>query len=248
VTRTACPNCYDGGMTRFFPIVEPEGDKPRLPQAMHEVRHALPLASNLGRSSDEANVYVLIDRVTEAVEADFPRSLCGAGCGRCCELHRALIRVYRSEWDVVHDYLVATLSEEALDRLVRDFWTRFPAYLPLLEQFQAMLDRGDRPQPQPADLPIACPLLDTSGSCSVYPIRPAICRGYGLFNLQREGFAEIFACGSQREALKGAPDQADGPKLRLPSFSPLYQKVADLCQDEPKQLIPLWFARTFPER
>ncbi len=235
-------------MTRAFSAFEPEGMPLQLPLAMQEVRHALPRASNLGRSADEANVYVLIDLLTGAVQEDFPRSVCAAGCGHCCELHRALIRVYRSEWDLVHDHLVATRTEAELAALVRDFWERFPPYLPLLEEYQERLDAGDRPKPTPSDLPIACPLLDASGSCSVYPVRPAICRGYGLFNLEREGYAEIFACGMQRDALESQLGAENGPKLRLPSFSPLYQKVADLCEDEPKRLIPLWFARTFPNR
>jgi Fe-S-cluster containining protein len=235
-------------MSRPASPVDPQDAPLALPEAMQTVRHALPHASNLGRSADAHNVYVLIDSLTAAVQADFPRSVCAAGCGRCCDLHRALIRVYRSEWDVVHDHLVATRTEEELETLVRDFWERFPPYLALLEQYQAMLDAGDRPKPTPTDLPLACPLLDASGSCSVYPVRPAICRGYGLFNLQREGYADIFACGMQREALEAQLSEGDGPKLRLPSFSPLYQKVADLCEEEPKRLIPLWFAQTFPQR
>lgn len=228
----------------FDPFAESPG--PLLPRVMQDVRHALPQASNLGRSPDEQNVYVLIDQVTEAVKADWPQSKCGAGCGRCCDLHRALIRVFRSEWDVVHDFLVATLSEEALNALVEGFWERFTPYLPLLERYQAVLDAGDRPHPTAKDLPLACPLLDQTGSCSVYPVRPAICRGYGLFSLRREGFGEIFACSMQQEALEVQGEGETGPKLRLPSFSPLYQKVADLCADEPKKLIPLWFAQTFP--
>ncbi|MNX12588.1 Flagellin N-methylase [compost metagenome] len=235
-------------MTHSFPDFESQDGPLLLPLAMQEVRHALPMASNLGRSADTSNVYALIDRLTEAVQEDLPRSLCAAGCGHCCELHRALIRVYRSEWDVVHDHLVATRSEDALDALVRDFWERFPPYLPLLERYQAMLDADERPKPTAADLPIACPLLDAAGACSVYPVRPAICRGYGLFSLEREGYPEIFACGAQREAMEAQLSEGDGPKLKLPSFSPLYQKVADLCEDEPKQLIPLWFAQTFPRR
>ena len=235
-------------MRDAFPRFDDDAMPLRLPMAMQEVRHALPHASNLGRSADEANVYVLIDLLTGAVQEDFPRSVCAAGCGHCCELHRALIRVYRSEWDLVHDYLVATRSEDELDAMVQDFWTRFPPYLPLLEALQARLDAGDRPHPTPADLPIACPLLDEKGACSVYPVRPAICRGYGLFSLEREGYADVFACGMQREALESQLAQEAGPKLRLPSFAPLYQKVADLCEDEPKRLIPLWFAKTFPKR
>lgn len=229
-------------------LPEPLAASLRLPDAMQAVRHALPSASNLGRTADQENVYVLIDALSDAVRADFPRSVCAAGCGRCCELHRALIRIYRSEWDPLRDYLIATRSEEEMEALVRDFWERFPPYLPVLERYQRVLDAGDRPHASPEELPIACPFLDAAGSCSVYPVRPAICRGYGLFNLPRDGYSEIFACGMQREALESQLSLEDGLKLRLPSFSPLYQKVADLCEDEPKLLIPLWFAQTFPRR
>lgn len=235
-------------MTRFVVPSEGPDEGPHLPAAMQEVRRALPEADNLGRSADARNVYALIDELTAAVQADLPRSLCGAGCGHCCAMHRALIRVFRSEWDVVHDHLVATRSESELSELVETFWERYTPYLPLLEHVQKGLESGEPLKPAASELPVSCPLLDVSGSCSVYPVRPAICRGYGLFSLEREGYGWIFACKKQQQALEEQLGEAGGPKLRLPSFGPLYQKVADLCEDEPKQLIPLWFAQSFPRR
>lgn len=217
-------------------------DLGELQAALIHTRFALPAVDNVGRSADDRNAYVLIDRMVRALLVTFPDSRCGATCGDCCTLSRALIRIFRSEWEVLHDYLLANRDEAELAQLRARFEQACGPYLPQLEGYQAMLDSGARPRPEPHELPIRCPLLEGE-ACGVYPVRPAICRAYGHFALtDAEGTRTgIFACQAQRAVLK---KQLQG--LELPSFNPLYQAIADSCQEEEKRLIPLWFARSFP--
>lgn len=217
-----------------------------LPEVLREAREALGRVDNVGRSADEHNAYVLVDRVVATLRLAFPESLCAPGCGRCCRMHRALIRVYRSEWEPVFDHLL-TWPGERLDRLIEAFYRSYDAYLPDLHAIQRSLDTEERPRVAEADLPVSCPLL-VDGSCSVYPVRPAICRGYGHFELTNAtgDRTEIFACPPQRDVLEAQLEPVPGLKLKLPSFNPFYQAVSDVCDGEEKLLIPLWFERSFP--
>lgn len=217
-----------------------------LPEVLREARRALEVVDNLGRSADDRNAYVVVDRVVAALQQAFPTSLCAPGCGRCCRMHRALIRVYRSEWEPVFDHLLSWPADR-LAGLVETFYRTYDAYLPELHRIQAAIDREERPQVLEAELPVSCPLL-IDGSCSVYPVRPAICRGYGHFELTSAAGdrTEVFACPPQRDVLEAQLEAAPGLKIRLPSFNTFYQAVTDVCAGEEKRLIPLWFERSFP--
>lgn len=217
-----------------------------LQDALHAARAALLEVDNVGRSGDARNAYVVLDRVVEELQRTFPESVCGPGCGRCCRMHRALIRVYRSEWEPVFDLLLSW-PQARLEALIQEFYRVCGPHLPQLHLLQQELDRGERPKVLEAELPVSCPLL-VDGSCSVYPVRPAICRGYGHFELTNGpgDRTEIFACPAQREVLEAQLQPAEGLKLRLPSFNPFYQAISEVCEGEEKWLLPLWFARSFP--
>lgn len=222
-------------------------DLGRLHDVLMRTREALPLVDNVGRSADARNAYVLIDQVVAALRTTYPASACGPGCGDCCRLSRALVRIYRLEWEVVHDFLLTGLDAATRRALIARFHAEHAPYLPVLHELQAQLDRGEAPRPTHASLPLRCPLL-LGEACGVYPVRPAICRAYGHFQLHDAHGRDtaIFACHRQRELLAGQL-AACGARVTLPSFNPLYQAIAELAAGEEKLLIPLWFWRTFPE-
>ena len=215
-----------------------------LADALAYARETLPSVVNLGRTGDERDLYDVIERLTEGVQATRPESKCGAGCSGCCALHKAIFRIFRSEWDVVHDHLLEAWDPTRLARFIDRFWEVTGPYLPLLDDIQARMDQGERVKPDVADLPVDCAFLE-DGLCGVYPARAAICRGFGYFQLRPDDGRplEIYACNMQREAL--APEAGE-PRPKLPVFNTLYSRVEDLCDGDRKLLIPLWIARTFP--
>lgn len=217
-----------------------------LQEALREAREALQEVDNVGRTADAHNAYVVVDRVVDELRRAFPESMCGPGCGRCCRMHRALIRVYRSEWEPVFDHLLSW-PKERREALIGDFYQAYDPYLERLYALQEAIDRGQRPTVTEADLPVSCPLL-VQGSCAIYPVRPAICRGYGHFELTNGpgDRTEIFACPAQRDVLEAQLQPEEGLKVRLPSFNPFYQAVSRVCAGEEKRLIPVWFACSFP--
>ena len=213
-------------------------------EAMAFAREYLPGADNLGRSGDERDVYAVIEELTAGVRRSYPGSKCAAGCSACCAMHKALFRIYQSEWDAIHDYMLEAWEPARLFRFVDRFWEVTGPHLPTFERIQARMDQGERMRPEVAELPVDCAFLEDR-KCSVYPARAAICRGFGYFHLRPDagGDLEIYACNMQREVLRDTPPgQA---RAALPVFNTVYGRVETICDGEPKRLIPLWIARTF---
>ncbi len=223
---------------------------------MASARVLLPRTDNVGRSGDERDLYGVIELLAGGVKAAHPGSSCQAGCSACCSLHKALFRIFRSEWDAIFDHVLETWPGDRIASFARRFWTETGPYLPFLERIQRRMDAGERVRPPRADLPIDCGFLEAD-RCSVYPVRAAICRGFGYFGLRRsaddlDGDAppngdlpglEIYSCNQQREALA---HREIGPRVQLPVFNTVYSRLESLCDGQEKRLIPLWIARSFP--
>lgn len=225
-----------------FPLADPAP----MAEAMALARSRLPRTDNLGRSGDHRDLYGAIELLTRGVVASHPQSLCAAGCSACCSLHKALFRIFRSEWDVIFDHILETWAPERIEAFTERFWAITGPYLPLLEGIQRRMEQGERVRPSREDLPIDCAFLE-GGLCGVYPARAAICRGFGHFGLRPEdgGPLEIYSCNMQREALKA---ETGGPRIALPVFNGVYARLETLCDGDDKKLIPLWIAASFPRR
>lgn len=215
--------------------------------AMQFARKHLAATDNLGRSGDEADVYTVIEELAAGVRASYPGSKCEAGCSACCAMHKALFRIFRSEWETVHDFILESWEAARVAAFVSRFWTTVGPHLPFLERIQARMDQGERMRPEFEELPVDCPFLEDK-RCSVYPARAAICRGFGYFHLRPDdgGDLEIYACNMQRAELRDLPGSE--PRAGLPVFNTVYKQVENICEGDAKKLIPLWIARTFPRQ
>lgn len=109
---------------------------------------------------------------------------CQAGCGACC---RQLVPVSDVEMRYLLDYIDSLDGDRAAS-----LYTRFRAAEAQLEK-SGMLDRLMRDEIAPNTdgridlskdyfrLGIACPFLENE-SCSIHPVRPAVCREYLVVN------------------------------------------------------------------
>jgi|SRR5579859_5098809 len=121
---------------------------------------------------DEVHAFAA-DLTTRAVEAsEDPRRhlpVCRAGCDSCCRVHAVFVAP--AEALRLASYLRSTRSPEAL--------TTLRAALDSLAPRTAGMSLQDR-----ADARVPCPLLDeATGSCTVHPVRPLLCRGYNSCDL-----------------------------------------------------------------
>jgi Fe-S-cluster containining protein len=113
------------------------------------------------------------DLTTRAIEAsaDPKRHLpvCHSGCDSCCRVHAVFVAP--AEALRLASYLRATRSADDLAAL--------RAALDELTPRTVEMSLQDR-----ADARVPCPLLDeATGSCTVHPARPLLCRGYNSCDL-----------------------------------------------------------------
>ena len=118
---------------------------------------ALDLAQD---TADVSKIPDLADRLNRIYE-QVP-STCCANSGECCVLteqeiaegYATMFPLYKAEYTNIVDYLRANFAPERTEHL-----------LSITEE---------RPQ--------RCPFLDTQNHCTIYPVRPLICRTYAVMN------------------------------------------------------------------
>jgi len=135
------------------------------------------------------------------------KSVCSAGCSRCCR-HWAE-EVYSFEADRAAEYIRENIPGE-IDSILHVLHESLAAY----EKISGLVDAkpvtdndGNVSEDMdPLDLVLACfyqlgipcPLLDSAGSCRIYPVRPLACRIY--INVRDAVFCEPERIHSGEEA------------------------------------------------
>ena len=85
---------------------------------------------------------------------------CAAGCGTCCSVN---VAVLFPEAVAIFRHIHSTWDAEALDALRAELDDLFLATRWLDDEERIVLQRS-------------CAFLDEAGSCSIYPVRPLLCR------------------------------------------------------------------------
>ncbi|EAT14207.1 YkgJ family cysteine cluster protein [Desulfuromonas acetoxidans] len=116
-------------------------------------------------SSAEAAMTSLLGRVEDDLEQrltheDRCRVACRAGCGSCCRVN---VAVLRPEAVNIADYLRKTRSMSALRELKQRMKALCVAISGLDDDERIAVRKN-------------CVFLDEAGSCSIYPVRPLLCR------------------------------------------------------------------------
>lgn len=210
---------------------------PPVGTAIRAFRAALPDADNLGETGDARDLYVLVDALTSAVSAAYPGSLCKAGCSRCCQSATAVFDVSPIEWKRIARHLEEDWSDgdrRALAaRFEREQRPQLAAYrlLGLVGFFEPLMDAYF------ARKPYTCPFL-VDGRCSIYAVRPLVCRMYGYFQIRRRWYtpASIYACRDQTQAL------GTHTPLHLPATNTVAVRARRLTGGRAR-LFALWLAR-----
>ena len=126
------------------------------------------LAPQLAAADDAALVAVVTDLVAQLQQRldacldveDYRRIACAPGCGACCVVN---VTVLRPEALAIAAWLRANRDSAALAELRRRM-DAFIIAISGLDDDERIAIRRD------------CVFLDAGGSCSIYPVRPLLCR------------------------------------------------------------------------
>lgn len=197
---------------------------------------------NVGASDDPKDIYYLIDFLVFLVDQAYPFIPCPSGCSYCC-VDSGLPRTSALEWGHIHRYL-QTLAPAVRERIIAQNEERHRPQLDMFLREQARIESPDTDLPLPNFGCRECPFL-LDGRCSVYPVRPAICRGFGYFTWRpgKDRDSQIFACQMAADTLLENLRQLGLPYAALPAWNPVAEKVYALNRELSTGVmatLPLW--------
>jgi Fe-S-cluster containining protein len=201
------------------------------------------LATNTGLSGNEKDIYYLIDNLVESVKATFPTVPCADKCSGCC-VNSGLPRVSSIEWQPIHKYILNNFSDEQRKTVIRQ---TLEWHSPQIDQLLLEQNRIQEPHtkkikassPTPKFKCAHCPFL-IDNSCSIYPVRPAICRAYGFFSIRIEGQSQIFTCNMAAEKIIGILKDRGVEHWVLPVWDKFAEKIYELNRNKPVSTLPIW--------
>ena len=141
--------------------------------------------------------YAAMEAWTDAIVAASPILVCQEGCARCCK-HQVLVG--EPEWAHIVRWMHANLTPEHRRRIVRRTQAQLVQPGNPLSRWLGMRGRSTRVFMRQvarggAIEATRCPMLDDDNRCSIYPVRPFVCRAYGRSVLANGSMmlCEIFA-------------------------------------------------------
>ncbi|MFN8671918.1 MAG: YkgJ family cysteine cluster protein [Candidatus Sericytochromatia bacterium] len=200
-------------------------------------------STNVGLSNNIKDLYFLMDLLVQKVKEEYQEIPCKNKCSMCCESF-GLPRTTTIEWQIIFKYLNKNYPKENLkiviDRTLKD-------HVPQLDQLMKEQARIQEPHtkriksqaPRPDFKCGYCPFL-IEGSCSIYPVRPAICRAYGYFSIRVEGQSQLFTCRPAADKMMSLLRENGVENWVLPVWDKFAEKVFELNKDKPVATLPIW--------
>jgi len=193
-----------------------------------------------------AEVYEVLDEKIDAVRQSLESyyRICKRGCADCCKVN--WVACTSQEWALVFDALVQwpLLDQRRLIErtkvLVQEFYAKPGAREGIEKAAAASGADALRIMKDVLDnIRLPCPLLTPDNACSVYSVRPTICRAYGFACIDQKKF---LICEKLKEKLTVA--QKEGQAVRLPLYEQFRIPILQL-DGEPLVVmaLPFWINR-----
>ena len=202
-------------------------------------------ATNLGLSNNYKDIYFLLEELVEKVKKSLPVVPCQNKCSGCCTNY-GLPRTTTIEWIPIHRYITKEMSEENRKIVIKQLIeTHKDQVKQLLEEQERVkfshteIGRTVEKKPRPDFKCSSCPLL-INDSCSIYPVRPAICRSYGFFSIRMAGKTQLFTCTMSAEMIMEKLKERGSEHLALPVWDRFSDRIYEINGDKPISVLPLW--------
>jgi Fe-S-cluster containining protein len=217
---------------------------PDLRIALVDAWHLLPHAETVGESAGFRDLYAIIDYVTDAVHLAFPDIPCHSGCAACC-VDYGLPRTTALEWRAIYRYMREQMPADVRQAVIAAVLSQHGGQVPALlqERRRIQVPHTDARATE-HDLPVfdclACPFL-VAQHCSIYPVRPAICRAFGSFSVRVGDRLQAFTCQMAADHMQVTLAAKGIPHWALPVWGRFEERLYAL--NEPHgdvASLPLW--------
>ena len=199
---------------------------------MLQAWHYLKDVDNIGISDDFRDLYYLVDYIVYSVSNTYPNFPCKSQCSECCH---TFVNITSIEWQTIHKYITTVLTPQEQTQIINRNEDLNRDQIQLLMDFQ-LQDTIQK------DLfkNFICPLLHND-LCSIYHMRPPICRAYGYFSLRAGENIKVLSCDSGADQFVAELIKSDVKEIALPAWNKFRDKINEL--NEPYNVLatlPLW--------
>lgn len=147
---------------------------------------------NIQEDSIAAEIIKLYNKIDMKIENDIKdrelTRICKEGCNECCSDY---FSITEGEFAIIIDYLIKKKGKEYVNEIIakglelaKNFAKLYPKYYEQLERNTTGYSAEENLRVTLENLPekqgFKCIFLDYNGSCSVYSVRPFICRLHGV--------------------------------------------------------------------
>jgi len=200
-------------------------------------------STNLGISGNQRDLYFLMDDLVRQVKEYYPDIPCKNKCSFCCESF-GLPRTTTVEWQVIYKYMAKEMPEEIKKTVIKNVIEKHSSQIPELMKEQ---ERIQGPHTKKLELETEkpnfkcgyCPFL-IEGSCTIYPVRPSICRAYGYFSIRVKGQSQLFTCRPAADTMMAILKEKGVENWVLPVWDKFTEKVFELNNNKPVSTLPIW--------
>lgn len=200
------------------------------------------LSKDLDLVDNLADFYSVINKLSYLINNFYTDIECKSGCSRCCKFYGSP-QLYKFEWDNIISYLEKNMDNRTMMRVRAKLKDNI---LFLKEKLENNHDYF-QPQFNASVFFIAeCPFL-YQNKCSIYEVRPLICRMFGNTYLKRENkeaYKNVYACAEEQERWKKEIEINKSLPL-LPRNDYLESKIIKLAktkEDEYYNTIIYWLS------
>lgn len=183
----------------------------------------------------------------------YPCISCNTGCYTCCTA-TGMPNVYSNEWERIKEYL-KKLSVEEISKIKENNNYFVEEHSELINTLNDFIHKNSKSNYDNLITEIEekfkdklCP-FHIEGKCSIYSVRPSMCRAYGSFLFISEKEEKLLSCDENKDNLNDFISKNKIRNTMLPYWNTIDRKIKQLSDKTKNKhdftVIPIWLRDDF---
>ncbi|GIW21582.1 MAG: hypothetical protein KatS3mg068_0589 [Candidatus Sericytochromatia bacterium] len=176
-------------------------------------------------SNSLEEIYLNINKAINQIQNNNTNIECISGCNRCCKFYGSP-QIYKMEWENIKKYIKNNFTEDDIKILKLKLKELKKYFRDLLVKNENVYLDDYQLVKEVIDF-IECPLL-FNGKCSIYEVRPLICRLFGYtYTNKKTKKTNILTCQEQVYKLSSLKDE-----LELINIEQINQNIFEILSED----------------
>lgn len=202
----------------------------------------------LSKADSIEKIDSLISEINTVIYQKYPCISCNTGCYTCCT-GASMPAVYAVEWKRIKEHL--KINSELYSKVIANNNKILDKHKDLLQEIHDFIHKKvnienytvfyEKMSKELND--IICP-FHIEGKCSIYSVRPTMCRTYGSFLIVVDKQIQLLTCNSDKAKIEEFLKEKKGHNLLMPYWNSFERKIIELSKKEQEKydftILPIW--------